>query len=53
MSILVHPDKNQDDKDRADKAFEGKTFVIVQKICYCSKCGMETIHITRLLTNQL
>lgn len=23
MSILVHPDKNQDDPDRAQKAFEG------------------------------
>lgn len=23
LSILVHPDKNQDDKDRAEAAFEG------------------------------
>lgn len=23
LSILVHPDKNQDDADRAQKAFEG------------------------------
>lgn len=23
LSILVHPDKNQDDPDRAQKAFEG------------------------------
>lgn len=23
LSILVHPDKNQDDQDRAQKAFEG------------------------------
>lgn len=25
LSILVHPDKNQDDADRAQKAFEGNT----------------------------
>lgn len=24
LSILVHPDKNQDDPDRAQQAFEGK-----------------------------
>lgn len=24
LSILVHPDKNQDDPDRAQKSFEGK-----------------------------
>ena len=28
MSILVHPDKNQDDLDRAQKAFEGNNFFI-------------------------
>lgn len=28
LSILVHPDKNQDDADRAQKAFEGK-FVLL------------------------
>lgn len=26
LSILVHPDKNQDDPDRAQKAFEGKLY---------------------------
>lgn len=26
LSILVHPDKNQDDPDRAQKAFEGNVF---------------------------
>ena len=25
LSILVHPDKNQDDPDRAQKAFEGRS----------------------------
>jgi len=27
MSILVHPDKNQEDKDRAQTAFEGKLLI--------------------------
>ena len=28
LSILVHPDKNQDDADRAQKAFEGRLLVL-------------------------
>lgn len=28
LSILVHPDKNQDDADRAQKAFEGKSVLL-------------------------
>ena len=31
LSILVHPDKNQDDADRAQKAFEGR-FLVLQII---------------------
>lgn len=29
LSILVHPDKNQDDPDRAQKAFEGNMYLQV------------------------
>lgn len=29
MSILVHPDKNQDDADRAQQAFESKIFYFI------------------------
>jgi hypothetical protein len=32
MSILVHPDKNQDDQERAQKAFEGQ-FLLYWWIC--------------------
>ena len=32
MSILVHPDKNQDDSDRAQKAFDGKAWNIVDVV---------------------
>lgn len=28
LSILVHPDKNQDDADRAQKAFEGNALSV-------------------------
>lgn len=31
MSILVHPDKNQDDLERAQKSFEGKMFYLLVK----------------------
>ncbi|KAF6720632.1 DnaJ-like protein subfamily C member 8 [Oryzias melastigma] len=33
LSILVHPDKNQDDPERAQKAFEGQPL----PVCLCSK----------------
>ena len=28
LSILVHPDKNQDDSERAQKAFDGESFTV-------------------------
>ena len=34
LSILVHPDKNQDDKDRAQSAFEGNKYKILKMIHY-------------------
>lgn len=30
LSILVHPDKNQDDQERAQKAFEGNIFSLLR-----------------------
>lgn len=38
LSILVHPDKNQDDADRAQKAFEGNflTHLISAEVTSCS-----------------
>jgi len=46
LSILVHPDKNQDDADRAQKAFEGTALslslgwcvVAVGLLFFCSWC---------------
>jgi len=45
MSILVHPDKNQDDPDRAQQAFESMLFICLhsvdlhqEKKIYCSVC---------------
>lgn len=29
MSLLVHPDKNQDDAERAQKAFDGKIICVL------------------------
>ena len=33
LSILVHPDKNQDDADRAQKAFEGNALILFLGWC--------------------
>ena len=37
MSILVHPDKNLEDKDRAQKSFEGKLSKSLQDWIFYSK----------------
>ena len=34
MSILVHPDKNQDDSERAQQAFESKFSRFTFKLIY-------------------
>lgn len=33
LSFLVHPDKNPDELDKAQQAFEGKTHLKVRKWC--------------------
>lgn len=33
LSILVHPDKNQDDPERAQKAFEGRNTCFNVYLC--------------------
>jgi len=40
MSILVHPDKNLDDTERAQKAFDGMdcSFVVVEKLASVDSC---------------
>lgn len=50
LSILVHPDKNQDDVDRAQKSFEGKylpAFAQMQAffkfVIFLSSCGFKKI----------
>ena len=32
MSILVHPDKNQNDLERAEKSFEGEAFIKLSQV---------------------
>lgn len=38
MSILVHPDKNQDDSERAQKAFDGEKFTVCSAYCSSTSC---------------
>jgi len=38
LSILVHPDKNQDDKDRAQSAFEGMNIGQAPAFCFYFDC---------------
>lgn len=33
LSLLIHPDKNPDDRDRADKAFDGTVYVLLNFSC--------------------
>ena len=35
LSILVHPDKNQDDEERAQKAFEGTPYLCNTALNLC------------------
>ena len=35
LSILVHPDKNQDDEERAQKAFEGTSYLCNTALSLC------------------
>jgi curved DNA-binding protein CbpA len=42
LSILVHPDKNPDDRERAQKAFDGKkarTYVTIRGSGFLLKLG--------------
>lgn len=39
LSILVHPDKNQDDPDRAQLAFEGTHALTVSALDYTVKAS--------------
>uniref|UniRef100_A0A8C6NDP6 Uncharacterized protein n=1 Tax=Melopsittacus undulatus TaxID=13146 RepID=A0A8C6NDP6_MELUD len=52
LSILVHPDKNQDDADRAQKAFEGNALTFSSGCC-TAIAGQGSLHEVKEKKKQL